>query len=438
MNKQVLKLAIPNIISNITIPLLGMADIAVVGHIQDASNQIGAIAIGGTIFAFIYMTLSFLRSSTAGLTAQSFGKKDTQETQNIFIRASFLALFLAGIIILFQKPIEWLAFSILKGDLQVESFALDYFKIRIWAAPATLLIYVFNGWFIGMQNAKIPMYIAILGNIFNIVLNYIFVFGLGMRAEGVALGTLLAQYLSLLLAIILVFIYYKDYLKHFQIRLSLKKQKIISLLSLNRDLFIRSLSLIFVLSFFTISSANISTNILAVNSILFQFFLFFSFFMDGFAYAAESLTGRYIGEQNITKLKQSIKIIFIWGLILSLPFTILYTLFPNLILNILTNDTSLIKLSHQYLVWISIIPILTFTSFLWDGIYTGATAVKEIRNTMLISAFIIFIPLYYLLQPTMGSHALWFAFSLFMLSRGFWMTIWYKKAILNKIKSPLK
>ncbi len=433
MNKRVLKLAIPNIISNITVPLLGMADIAVVGHITDASNQIGAIALGGMIFSFIYMTLSFLRASSAGLTAQAHGKKDKQEIQSIFVRASFLALLLAGTIIFLQKPIEWLAFSILDGSPIVESFALDYFKVRIWAAPATLLIYVFNGWFIGMQNAKIPMYIAVLGNVFNIGLNYFFVFVVGMQAEGVAWGTLIAQYLSLLLAIGFILKYYPSYLKKIQFKLSLQTQKLLDLLSLNRDLFIRSLTLIFVLSFFTASSVKISTEILAVNALLLQFFMFYSFFMDGFAYAAEALTGKYIGEQNLTKLKSAVKITFLWGLAISLPFTILYITIPHFILRLLTNDINIIQLSQQYLFWIEIIPILTFASFLWDGVYTGATAVKEIRNTMLISGLIIFLPIYYLLLPSMGNNALWLAFSIFMFSRGFWMTIWYKKAILNKI-----
>ena len=302
------------------------------------------------------------------------------------------------------------------------------------------MLYVFNGWFIGMQNAKIPMYIAILGNVQNIGLNYFFVFIIGMKAEGVAWGTLIAQYLSLFLAIIFMLIYYKKYIKGIQLKLSLQKEKILELLSLNRDLFIRSLTLIFVLSFFTASSASISTEILAVNALLLQFFMFYSFFMDGFAYAAEALTGRYIGEQSLPKLKSAIKITFIWGLAISLPFTVLYIFAPNFILNLLTNDVQIIELSHQYLFWIGIIPILTFASFLWDGVYTGVTAVKEIRNTMLISGFVIFIPVYYLLKPSMGNDALWLAFSLFMFSRGFWMTVWYKKAILSKIQlvlSPL-
>lgn len=433
MNKQVLKLAIPNIISNITVPLLGMADIAVVGHIADASNQIGAIAIGGMIFSFLYMTLNFLRASTAGLTAQSFGKNDTLEIQHIFVRAAFLALGLAVSILLLQNPIEWLSFYVLEGEPSVEQFAGEYFRIRIWAAPASLLLFVFNGWFIGMQNAKIPMLVAILGNLLNIGFNYLFVFGFDMRSDGVAWGTLIAQYLSLGLSIILMFKYYRPYLKAIRVKISLNKTKLLELLSMNRDLFIRTLVLIFVLSFFTVSSAKSSTQILAVNSLLFQFFLFFSFFMDGFAYAGEALTGKYIGQGDKAKLQKSIKIIFLWGIYLSLPFTLLYIFGSDFILRILTNDASIIELAQDYKIWIAILPLLTFTSFLWDGIYIGATAVKSIRNTMLISGVIVFLPAYYFLLPILATHALWLAFSLFMFSRGFWMTLWYPSSILRKV-----
>jgi MATE family multidrug resistance protein len=431
MNRKVLKLATPNIISNITVPLLGMADIAVVGHIADASNQIGAIAIGGMIFSFIYMTLSFLRASSAGLTAQAFGKHDKSEIKGIFVRASFLALILAASILLLQVPIEWLSFKILEAEPQVETFAASYFSVRIWAAPATLMLYVFNGWYIGMQNTRTPMYIAILGNLLNIGFNYYFVYIKGMRAEGVALGTLLAQYLSLILAIVFMLKQYPEYLKKLDIKAKLVKSKIVSLLSMNRDLFIRSFILIFVLSFFTVSSAKLSTDILAVNSILFQFFLFFSFFMDGFAYAAEALTGKYIGQNSLPKLKKAIKITFSWGFYLSLPFTFLYAFQDEWILSLLTDDANIARLAQEYHMWIVIIPLLTFASFLWDGIYIGATAVKPIRDTMIVSGLLIFLPAYYMLLPYMGNHALWLAFSLFMFGRGFFMTLWYKKAILS-------
>ncbi len=435
MNRKVLNLAIPNIISNITVPLLGMADIAVLGHIADASNQIGAIAIGGMIFSFIYMTLSFLRASSAGLTAQAFGKQNKAEIKGIFVRASFLALVLASTILLLQVPIEWLSFRILEAEPQVEHFAAEYFSIRIWAAPATLMLYVFNGWYIGMQNTKTPMYIAIVGNLLNIGFNYYFVYIKGMRADGVALGTLLAQYLSLLLAVVFMFNQYPEYLKHLEIKSKLLKTKILSLLSMNRDLFIRSFILIFVLSFFTVSSAKLSTEILAVNSILFQFFLFFSFFMDGFAYAAEALTGKYIGQDNLAQLQKAIKVTFLWGFYLSLPFTLLYAFQNQWILSLLTDDINIARAAQDYHIWIVIIPLLTFSSFLWDGVYIGATAVKPIRDTMIVSGLFIFLPTYYILQPYLANHALWLAFSSFMFGRGFFMTIWYKKAILSRFKS---
>ncbi len=433
MNKKVLHLAIPNIVSNVTVPLLGMADLAVVGHLSNASNQIGAIAIGGMIFSFIYMTLSFLRASTAGLTAQAYGAENKANIQAVFVRSTFLALLLAGIILLLQIPIEWGAFKILEAEPDVKFFAQQYFNVRIWAAPATLMLYVFNGWFIGMQNTKVPMFIAIIGNILNIVFNYIFVYHLGMNAEGVALGTVVAQYISLFLFVLWTRVSYAEYFKSIQFKTAIVWDKVLALLKMNVDLFIRSFILIFVLSFFTASSAKISTNILAVNSLLFQFFLFYSYFMDGFAYAAEALTGKFIGQSNLKDLKQSVKVVFAWGLGLSLPFTLLYGFKNEWMLSLLTNDLAIIRLASEYHFWIVIVPILTFASFLWDGIYVGAAASKDIRNTMIVSGLVVFLPTYYALSPYYHNHALWFAFSLFMLSRGLLMTIWYKKAILNRI-----
>ena len=433
MNRKVLKLALPNIVSNVTVPLLGMADIAVVGHLANASNQIGAIAIGGMIFSFIYMTLSFLRAATAGLTAQAYGEENKLKIKGHFIRAIFLSLLLALILLLLQKPIELIGFKLLEADAEVEFFAKQYFNIRIWAAPATLMLFVFNGWFIGMQNTRVPMYIAIVGNVLNIAFNYIFVYRLGMKADGVAWGTVIAQYLSLFLFVFWMNASYREYLRRINLKAEIVRSKIVQLLRMNTDLFIRSFILIFVLSFFTASSAKIGTDILAVNSLLFQFFLFYSFFMDGFAYAAEALTGKYIGKRNISDLKLSVKVVFIWGLILSLPFTLLYAFQNDLILSLLTDDQSIINLASDYHIWIIIIPTLTFASFLWDGIYIGATASKDIRNTMIVSGVFVFLPSYYILFPYYQNHALWFSFSLFMIVRGALMTIWYRKAILNKM-----
>ncbi|MBN2668159.1 MAG: MATE family efflux transporter [Bacteroidales bacterium] len=433
MHIRVLRLAIPNIVSNITVPLLGMADIAVVGHLKGASTQIGAIAIGGMLFSFIYMTLSFLRASSAGLTAQAFGKKNKTEIQRIFIRAVAFALGLAIILISFQNVLSWIGFSILEAEPVVEFSAKAYFNVRIWAAPATLLLYVFNGWFIGMQNTKIPMIIAVAGNIINISLNYLMVFGFGMQAEGVALATVIAQYSSLLLSVLFMRLKYKSYTLGFPIKESLVWKQIKALLSLNRDLFIRSLILIFVLSFFTVISAKISTEVLAVNSLLFQFFLFFSFFMDGFAYAAEALTGKYFGQGRKLKLQQAVKTTFIWGFYLSVPFTLIYAFGQKSILYLLTDDTAIVNLAMDYQYWVVIIPLLSFVSFLWDGVYIGATAAKPIRNTMIVSGLLVFVPVFFLAAPALGNHGLWLAFTAFMLVRGSLMSFWYPSAVLKKV-----
>ncbi len=432
MNRRILKLAVPNIISNLSVPLLGMADMAIVGHIKGASLQIGAVAIGGMIFSFIYMTLSFLRSGTAGLTAQAFGQKNNSEITHIFTRAGILALSLAAFLILMQIPIERLSFWLLKGEQEVESLAQAYFKVRIWAAPATLLLYVFNGWFIGLQNSKVPMYVAVISNLTNILLNYIMVYIFDLGAQGVALGTLLSQYLALLIFVVISWAKYPDYIRFINFKASINKSKIYRLLAINRDLFIRSVLLFIVLSFFTASSASESTGILAVNSLLFQFFLLFSFFMDGFAYAGEALTGRYIGEKNPQGLQQTVKYLFLWGLMLSIPFTFLYIFANEPILRVLTNDAGIIHLAHRYTFWVCLLPLVSFASFLWDGVFIGATAGKAIRNTMAIAVLLIFAPIYIVLKIQMPVHALWLSFTLFMAARGILLTIWYKRAVLKQ------
>lgn len=433
-NREVLRLAFPNIISNVTIPLLGLIDLAIVGHMENAIVLIGALALGGMIFSFIYMTLSFLRSSTAGLTAQAFGAKHISEQQAHLQRALLIAVSLSAVLILLQVPIEWLSFKLIDGSAELEQTASIYFRIRIWAAPATLMLYVFTGWFIGMQDSKTPMFIAIAGNILNIGINFLLIVGFGMQIEGVAWATVFSQYFSLILA--LVWLRYR-YGKFRLIQLNGFGQgqwgKMLELLQMNSDLFIRSVVLILVLSFFTTASAQDSPEILAVNSMLFQFFLFFSFFMDGFAYAAESLTGRFLGMGQMNMVKKTVTHVMWWGLILSLPFILIYIFAYDLLLAGLTNELGLIQLAHEYQIWVCLIPILSFVPFLWDGVYIGATATRPIRNAILIAGILVFLPAYYLSRGFWSNHGLWFSFSLFMLVRGFLMSYWHPASIRKSL-----
>ena len=407
-----------------------MVDLSVLGHLN-SDVYIGAIAIGGMIFNFLYWGFSFLRMSTSGFTAQSYGNRNFKESANILSRALIVALVGSLFLIALQKPIGILSFHIINGSKEVESLAAQYYYIRIYAAPATLSLYAFIGWYIGMQNTKTPMIIAITINIVNIILDLIFVFVFNMKSDGVAWGTVIAQYSGLIIAVIFFYKYYKRFIKYWNYRAMIKINEIKKFFMVNKDIFIRTLCLIIVFSFFTTESANTNNSILAVNTLLLQFLLLFSYFIDGFAYAAEALTGKFIGANNKIKLKTAINYLFKWGFGLSIPFSIIYLIFGKNILYLLTNNIKIINMSTSYIYWVAFIPIISFAAFLWDGIYVGATASKAMRNTMLLSTLIFFFPVYFLFRETIGNHSLWLAMLLFMASRSISQTILAKKYIFN-------
>jgi len=432
LNRKILNIAIPNIISNITIPLLGIVDLALVGHL-DSKVYIGAIAIGSMIFNFIYWGFSFLRMGTSGFTAQSYGKKDIRESFYILYRALFVGLIGAVFLLILQKPIDLLSFFILNGSEEVEFFARQYFHIRIWAAPATIAIYSISGWYIGMQNAKIPMIMAIVINLLNIGFNVLFIKVFGMKSDGVALGTVLAQYSGLIVGVFFLTKHSK------RLKLYLNKKDILQAKALkrffnvNKDIFIRTMSLVFALSFFTAKSAKYGDTLLAVNTLLLQFFTIFAYIVDGFAYAGEALAGKYYGARDKLKLIKVTKLLFYWGIIMSVVFTIAYFFGDNLLLKVLTNNADVIQSIQPYLFWVYLIPIITFGAFIWDGIFIGVTASASMRNAMLISTFLIFLPAYFILHHYFYNHGLWAAFLIFMIARFVTLSILAPKSIYRKI-----
>jgi len=432
MNKRILRLAIPNIITNITVPLLGIVDLAIVGHIGDKTH-IGAIAIGTMIFNFIYWNFGFLRMGTSGFTAQAYGARDFAQAMKILVRALTIALIIAFLILILQIPICRFSLYVVDGDWGIEQLAAQYFFIRIWAAPAVLCLYAIKGWFIGMQNARIPMFIAILINIFNIVFSLVFVFVFDMDIQGVALGTVIAQYGGLLIAVVFWIAYYRRFLRWVNISESLRLCEMKRFFIVNTDIFIRSLCIVSVFTFIPIAGAKMGDTTLAVNTLLLQFFTVFSYIMDGFAYAGEALTGRYIGAKNKVSLKLSIRLIFRWGLGLSVLFVLLYAFVGESLLWIFTNDTNIISVAHNFYWWVLLVPLTGYAAFLWDGIFIGATASKTMRNAMLISTSLFFI-IYYLFSGYLGNNALWLALILFLLSRGVVQWMYANKAIYGQVR----
>jgi len=438
VNKQILKLAVPNIISNISIPMLGIVDMALMGHLE-SDAYIGAIALGSLIFNFIYWGLGFLRMGTSGFTAQAWGRNDHPETILVFSRAFFIALAMSLLLLALQKPIEILSFAVLKGETRVEELAMTYFRIRIWAAPAALGQFALLGFFLGMQNARLPMYVLVLTNVINVICNYLFVMKFGMGSDGVAYGTVIAQYSGLLIALYYFRRHFSHLFSHWSFRATTQWKQLKVFLMVNKDIFIRTMCLVVVFSIFTARSASSDLKtegqetILAVNSILMQFFMFFSFLIDGFAHASEALTGKFIGAGDRGSLKRSIRLLFIWGAAISVLFTILYLAGGELIFRALTNNPEVIANARPYYFWVVMVPLVSFSAFLWDGIFIGATAGPEMRNAMLVSTLVVFFPAYFLAGKFMGNHGLWMAFILFMIARGVSMQVMAPKAVYRKV-----
>ena len=416
INKRILQIAVPSIISNITVPLLGLIDVTIVGHLG-AAAYIGAIAVGGMLFNIIYWIFGFLRMGTSGMTSQAYGKHDLDEVARLLLRSVGVGLLIAIILVALQYPIRKLAFTFIQTTEEVERLATLYFRICIWGATAMLGLYGFAGWFIGMQNSRFPMYIAITQNIVNIAASLCFVYLFHMKVAGVAWGTLTAQYAGFLMALLLWRRYYGGLKKHVAWHEVLKKEAMLRFFQVNRDIFLRTLCLVIVTLFFTSAGAAQGEIVLAVNTLLMQLFTLFSYIMDGFAYSGEALVGKYVGANNRLALYRTVRQLFIWGVGLSTGFTLLYFFGGKSFLGLLTNETSVIREAGNYFYWVLAIPLTGFAAFLWDGIFIGATATRQMFYSMLVASGSFFL-VYYSLHEWMGNHALWLAFIVYLSLRG--------------------
>ena len=428
-NRRILQIAIPSIISNITVPLLGLIDVTIVGHLGSPA-YIGAIAVGGMLFNIIYWIFGFLRMGTSGMTSQAYGQHDLNEITRLLLRSVGVGLLIAFCLLL-QYPILHLAFTFIKTTPEVEQLATTYFYICIWGAPATLGLYGFAGWFIGMQNSRFPMYIAITQNIVNIIASLCFVYLLDMKVAGVAAGTLIAQYAGFFMALWLYMRYYHTLHKRIVWKEIIQRQAMYRFFQVNRDIFFRTLCLVMVTMFFTSAGAAQGEVVLAVNTLLMQLFTLFSYIMDGFAYAGEALAGRYIGAKNQTGLRSTVHHLFYWGLGLSFLFTLLYSVGGKSFLGLLTNDISVIAASDSYFYWALIIPLAGFSAFLWDGIFIGATATRQMLYSMLVASASFF-GIYYGFHSLLGNHALWLAFLVYLSLRGIVQTF-LGRQIMRKV-----
>ncbi len=435
MNKTILKLAIPNVISNITVPFVGIVDIALMGRMGSPAF-IGGVGFGTMLFTLIYSGLGFLRMGTTGMTAQEYGASNFRESSNILSRAMILSILLGFGLIALQIPIEKVLISNLDGSKEALGLAAEYFRYRIWAAPATLSVFVFMGWFIGMQNAKIPMYVTLIISGLNIIISSILVLGFDLGIKGVAIGTVVSQYVGLISSVIFYQTIFKRSSNFFNLKKTLNFDALKKFFSVNSDILIRSILLTGSFFYFNAISATFGDNILALNSVMLQFLWFFAYVMDGFAYAGGTLTGRYIGERDLVSLKLVIRKSLMFSVLFSLFFSICYVLFGSGLFSLLTDNAIVLGLLNEYIYWIWILPMVSFGAFLYDEIFIGATATRTMRNVMLVVVLVFYLPALLIFKFYFGNHGMWLAISIMLFARGVGLHLFVKKSIYSKLLTP--
>ena len=424
-DRQILRIALPSIVSNITVPLLGLIDVAVVGHMGDAV-YIGAVAVGSMIFSLIYWVFGFLRMGSSGLTSQALGRRDLPEVTRLLVRALSIALGIALLMLVFQVPMKWLMFRLIEPTADVAPLAAVYFRIAVWGAPAVLGFYSLSGWYIGMQNTRIPMFISMMQSMVNIIASLTFVYGFGMRIEGVALGTVVAQYVGFLVAVGLLFRYYGRLRNYLRLRGVFVRDAMVRFFHVNRDIFLRTFCLVAVNLYFTSAGARSGAVILSVNTVLMQFYLLFSYFMDGFAYAGEALGGRFYGARNGSAFRDTVHRLFGWAAVVTALCTLVYVLWGQTFVGLLTDEPSVVDASREYIFWAWLIPAAGAAAFIWDGVFIGITATRGMLFSSFLSAFAFF-AVYFLFRDAWGNHALWLAQTVSLSMRGIVQTIWMRR-----------
>jgi len=426
-HKQLLLLALPMIFSNITVPLLGLVDTAVIGHLSHA-YFLGGSTIGAMIITSVTWLCGFLRMSTTGLSAQAFGISDIDKNLRVLFRGLIVAVTLGLILIFLQSPFINAALSLSGGSEQVTFYARQYSEIRIWGFPASLGNLVILGWLIGNHQTKSVMWLLIVTNLINVTLDLVFVFGLGWQVQGVAFATLIAEYCGMVLGLTIVFTRYKTALTRLfnssRLLLSslIERASLLNYFKLNRDILIRTLCLEICFIFITFQGARLGDNVVAANAILMNFLLLISFGLDGIANATEAMVGKAQGEKNSRKLRSTVNIALIWTGIFAIIYSILFALAGELLLVLISDIPSVVAYAKDYLMWMVLLPVIACWCYLFDGVYIGLMQAKAMRNSMIIATFACFFPVWWLIQRSlpeaMGNHALWAAFSIFMLARG--------------------
>jgi len=415
------------ILSNITVPLLGLVDTAVIGHLSHA-YFLGGSTIGAMIITSIIWLCGFLRMSTTGLSAQAFGLNNIDKNLLVLFRGLIVGFTIGLTFVLFQSPFINGALSLAGGSEQVQFYARQYSEIRIWGFPASLGNLVILGWLIGNHQTKAVMWLLIITNLINVVLDLVFVFGFHWQVQGVAFATLIAEYCGMLMGLGIIYVRYQDSVKALLSKSSIlfssliERSSLLNYFKLNRDILIRTLCLEICFIFITFQGARLGDNVIAANAILMNFLLLISFGLDGIANATEAMVGKAHGEKNRDKMRITVNIALLWTGVFAVLYSLLFAFAGEFLLTLISDIPSVVSFAKDYLIWMVLLPIISCWCYLFDGVYIGLMQAKAMRNSMIVATFCCFFPLWWLLQnalPTLyANHALWAAFSLFMLARG--------------------
>ncbi len=441
IDRQILQIAWPAIVTNITVPLLGLVDSAIVGHMGSPA-YIGAVAVGAMMFNLVYWVFAFLRMGTSGLTAQAYGRHDCGAMAALLRQSLTVALTTSAVLLVMQWPLREFLLWFIGPTSDVRPLAATYYNIVVWGAPASLSLFSLTGWFIGMQDTRSPMMVSIVQNVTNIIASLLLVYVLGMKIEGVALGTVIAQYVGLLLAIVLK---RKNYGKGLSLSVENSSQNTsvpadeasaestetpktstADFFRVNRDIMLRTLCLVSVNLYFTAAGARQGATILAVNALLMQLYLLFSYILDGFAYAGEALGGRYWGAADHEQFRQVVSRLFRWGWGMTALFTVVYVAGGLPFLHLLTDEPAVVLAAADYMPWAWIVPLAGVAAFVWDGIYIGITATRGMLLSCFTAAVVFFVAVF-LLMESFGNHGLWIAMLLFLVVRGLAQTVLFRR-----------
>lgn len=421
IDKEILRIALPAIVANVTIPLLGLIDLTIAGHLGNTAF-IGAMSVSAMMFNITYWNFGFLRMGTSGITAQAYGSGDVSALRGALLRACTLAAIIALGIVALQYPLQWLTLKIIGPSDGVLALARQYFYIVIWGAPAVLIMMAVKGWFLGMQDSKSAMHISICVDSLNVVASLIAVFVLKMGFVGIAVGTLVAEYIGLIYSAVLIFSKHRNMLRGASLKEVMQTEGMTRMMRVNSHIFFRSFCMIVVTLSFVSIGARSGDLILAANAIIMQLYILFSYFMDGIAFAGEALVGRFVGEGNTPRRHNCIKRLMLWGLAVAIVYLAAYTLLPQQIFTLLTDDADVVHTAIDYRWWCAAIPLASMAAFVWDGVFIGQTDTRGMLITVAIASAAFFAIYFGLPVPT-GNNRLWLAFIAFLALRSIVQTI---------------